>query len=343
VKEIVVSAEHKYSVKFVDGWRDQLPAIFTQYSNHLVLAPASLRELLELETVAGISGKIYYLPDGEEQKSNIMLAELWNLAGELNLNRDSVVIGIGGGATTDLAGFFAATWLRGVDWFAFPTSLAGMVDAAVGGKTGINTSAGKNLVGSFHSPQGVLIDSGFLKTLPERDLCAGMAEVIKCGFISDPVILELASDYQANLDELIFRAVAVKARVVSEDFKESHLREILNYGHTLGHAIEKREKYSLRHGEAVSIGMIFAAQLSVDLAGLDQAVLQQHRNLLSMLNLPITYPSGAFEELLGLMNNDKKRRDNSLRFVGLSNLATPTWLDSVTTPQLKAAYERICS
>ena len=343
MKEIMISAEQKYAVKFVDGWRNELLAIFPKYSNHLILAPASLRELLELETVAGIEGKVYYLPDGEEQKTTNVLGALWNLAGERNLNRDSVVIGIGGGATTDLVGFFAATWLRGVDWFAFPTSLAGMVDAAVGGKTGINTASGKNLVGSFHSPQGVIIDSGFLKTLPERDLCAGMAEVIKCGFISDPVILQLAKDYRVNLDELIFRAVAVKAKVVSEDFKESHLREILNYGHTLGHAVEKREKYSLRHGEAVSIGMIFAAQLSVDLAGLDQGVLEQHRALLSMLNLPITYPSGAFEELLGFMNNDKKRRDNALRFVGLTNLASPTWLESVTTPQLKAAYERICS
>jgi len=343
MKEILITAERNYAVKFANGWREQLSEIFQNYSNHLVVAPVSLRELLELESIPGIGQNIHYLPDGENQKSAAVLAELWELAGELNLNRDSVVVGVGGGATTDLAGFFAASWLRGIDWFAFPTSLAGMVDAAVGGKTGINTSAGKNLVGAFHSPQGVIIDSEFLKTLPERDLCAGLAEVIKCGFISDPAILDLAVNYRANLDELILRAVAVKAKVVSADFKESHLREVLNYGHTLGHAIEKREKYSLRHGEAVAIGMIFAAQLSVDLAGLDESVLERHRVILADLNLPTTYSTGAFEELLSLMSNDKKRRDNALRFIGLSKLATPTWLESVTVPQLKAAYERISS
>lgn len=343
MKEILITAERNYAVKFIVGWRSQLPEIFHNYSNHLVLAPASLRELLDLESIPGIGRNIHYLPDGENQKSATVLAELWQLAGELNLNRDSVVIGIGGGATTDFAGFFAATWLRGVDWFAFPTSLAGMVDAAIGGKTGINTSSGKNLVGAFHSPQGVIIDSEFLKTLPERDLNAGLAEVIKCGFISDPFILELAASYRNNLDELIFRAVAVKAKVVSADFKESYLREILNYGHTLGHAIEKREKYSLRHGEAISIGMIFAAQLSVDLAGLDRSVLERHRVILTDLNLPTTYSTGAFEELLSLMSNDKKRRGNALRFIGLSKLASPTWLESVTVPQLEAAYERISS
>ena len=189
------------------------------------------------------------------------------------------VLGLGGGATTDLAGFVAATWLRGVDIVHVPTTLLGMVDAAVGGKTGINTDAGKNLVGAFHQPAAVLVDLATLETLPPNELVAGMAEIVKAGFIADPRILELIeADPQAAVDpagavlpELIRRAITVKAEVVAADEKESALREILNYGHTLAHAIERREQYRWRHGAAVSVGLVFAAELGRLAGRLDDA------------------------------------------------------------------------
>ncbi|NCZ58199.1 MAG: hypothetical protein EBY75_07885, partial [Actinobacteria bacterium] len=189
------------------------------------------------------------LPDGELQKDASTYIRVLEEVSQTSLNRTGVLIGIGGGATTDLTGFVAATYLRGIEWIAVPTSLAGMVDAAVGGKTGINLRTGKNLAGVFHSPAKVIVNIGFLKTLSDRDLRAGMAEVAKCGFISDLKILDLIrEDWQANIPELVSRSIAVKAQVVSRDFKESFEREILNYGHTLGHAIEKHSNYAMRHG-----------------------------------------------------------------------------------------------
>jgi 3-dehydroquinate synthetase len=195
--------------------------------------------------------------------------------GRIGLGRKDAIVSLGGGAATDVAGFAAATWLRGVDIVHVPTTLLGMVDAAVGGKTGINTDAGKNLVGAFHQPAAVLIDLATLETLPRNEIVAGMAEIVKAGFIADPVILDLIeADPQAartpqgpHTGELIERSIRVKADVVSQDLKESGLREILNYGHTLAHAIEKNERYSWRHGAAVSVGMVFAAELG-RLAGL---------------------------------------------------------------------------
>ena len=176
-----------------------------------------------------------------------------------------------------------------------PTTLLAMVDAAVGGKTGINTDAGKNLVGAFHQPRAVLVDLATLQTLPHNEIAAGMAEVVKAGFIADPVILDLIeADPQAALDpsgevlpELIRRAIAVKAEVVAADEKESELREILNYGHTLGHAIERRERYQWRHGAAVSVGLVFAAELGRLAGRLDDATAERHRSILTSLGLPV--------------------------------------------------------
>jgi 3-dehydroquinate synthase len=216
-----------------------------------------------------------------------------------------------------------------------------MVDAAIGGKTGINSSHGKNLIGAFHSPTSVVIDKNFLNSLSERDFNAGMAEVIKCGFISDRKILELALDAKSNIEELISRSIAVKAQVVSADFKEGRLREILNYGHTLGHAIEKIEDYKLRHGEAVAIGLVFAAELSNIAGGLNPAAVQLHRELLRKFELPTTYRPDALPKLLELMAGDKKSRGSVVRFIGLEDIAKPIWLESVTSDQIAQAYGRI--
>ena len=216
---------------------------------------------------AGVTAHLVQVPDAEDAKTLDVLGFCWNVFGQVGLDRRDVVFGLGGGSVTDVAGFAAATWMRGVRVVQVPTTLLGMVDAAVGGKTGINTDSGKNMVGAFHEPSAVLVDLATLETLPPNELVAGLAEVVKAGFIADPRILELieadperAVDPTSNvLAELVQRAVQVKADVVSKDLRESDLREILNYGHTLGHAIEKRERYRWRHGAAVSVGLVFAA------------------------------------------------------------------------------------
>jgi len=345
--EIVVNAERIYSVYFSEDWRRDFQTRVKKYERNLVLIPESLKSVIGLDDLAGANIHLMYLPDGEAQKDITIASKIWEVAGELGLRRSDAIWGIGGGATTDLAGFVAATWLRGIDWFAIPTSLAGMVDASVGGKTGINSPAGKNLIGAFHSPSEVIIDINFLNSLSDRDFAAGLAEVIKTGFISDTEILKLlhncAGIAQARLiaKELIFRSVTVKARVVSADFKEGKLREILNYGHTLGHAIEKREKYTLRHGEAIAIGLAFIAHLSALLSSLSNEDVQLHIDLLKKFGLPTSYAPEAFEELLALMANDKKARASGIRFIGLAKLGEPTWLERVSQSEMKSAYERI--
>jgi 3-dehydroquinate synthase len=252
---------------------------------------------------------------------------------------------------TDVAGFVAATWLRGVKVIHMPTSLLGMVDASVGGKTGINTAEGKNLVGAFHPPAGVLVDLDTLNTLPRNELISGMAEVVKCGFIADPAILDLVEkDPEAVVDpqsavlrELIERAIAVKAKVVSEDLLESGLREILNYGHTLGHAIELVERYSWRHGAAVSVGMMFAAELARSVGRLSDEDADRHRSILETLGLPVTYRKDRWQGLLDGMRRDKKSRGDLLRFVVLDGVAKPGILDVPDTSLLFAAYQEIAS
>ena len=266
------------------------------------------------------------------------------------LTRSDLVVGIGGGAITDIAGFAAATYLRGIDWIAVPTSVAGCVDAAIGGKTGANLDYGKNLVGSFHSPQTVLIDPSWFVTLSDRDFAAGLAEVIKCGFIRDGEILKLLRDRDlasirndgSLVLDLIQRAVQVKADVVSSDFKESFDREILNYGHTFGHAVEKHSQYSLRHGECVAIGMAFMAHLQSDLGLITDEVRDLHLSLLSDLNLPVTYSAGEWPELRALMSMDKKSRGNTLRFVTISQIGKTDRIADVAQANLVRAYEKVC-
>lgn len=289
------------------------------------------------------------VPDGESAKTADVAAFCWSVLGRSGFTRSDVVVGIGGGATTDLAGFVAATWLRGVRVIQVPTTLLGMVDAAVGGKTGINTDEGKNLVGAFHPPAGVLCDLATLETLPRNDLVAGMAEVVKTGFIADPRILELIeADPQAAVDpagavlpELIRRAITVKAEVVAADEKESALREILNYGHTLAHAIERREQYRWRHGAAVSVGLVFAAELGRLAGRLDDATADRHRAVLTALGLPVSYDADALPQLLEYMAGDKKTRSGVLRFVVLDGLAKPGRLEGPDPALLAAAYAEV--
>ncbi|MFI6052429.1 3-dehydroquinate synthase [Streptomyces violascens] len=289
------------------------------------------------------------VPNAEEAKTAEVAAYCWKALGQSGFTRTDVVVGVGGGATTDLAGFVAATWLRGVRWISVPTTVLGMVDAAVGGKTGINTAEGKNLVGSFHPPVGVLCDLAALDSLPVNDYVSGMAEVIKTGFIADPAILDLIESDPAgartpegpHTAELIERSIRVKAEVVSNDLKESGLREILNYGHTLAHAIEKNERYKWRHGAAVSVGMVFAAELGRLAGRLDDATADRHSAILQSVGLPLTYRGDQWPKLLENMKLDKKSRGDLLRFIVLDGLAKPTVLEGPDPAVLLAAYGEV--
>jgi 3-dehydroquinate synthase len=295
------------------------------------------------------------LPDAEAAKSVAVAERCWTILGTAGFTRSDAVVGIGGGSTTDLAGFVAATWLRGVGLVTVPTSLLGMVDAAVGGKTGINTPQGKNLVGSFYEPLGVVADLDRLVTLPPVDLAAGLAEVVKCGFIADPEILTLVeADPHAATDpaspvlrELVERAIRVKADVVSADLREATSsgtevgRELLNYGHTIGHAIERREGFRWRHGEAVSVGLVFVAELARQAGTLDEATAARHGTILAGLGLPTSYDPAAFDDLLQTMALDKKTRGSTLRFVVLNGLASAEILAGPSEGLLRSAYAAV--
>jgi 3-dehydroquinate synthase len=316
-------------------------------SSNEVASHVNLNGLLK---AASVSSEVILLPDGEAQKSFDNFESVLKRLGEVNFPRDGLIIGVGGGATTDLAGFVAACWMRGVGWIAIPTTMAGMVDAAIGGKTGINMAAGKNLVGAFHAPVATLIDQRFLKSLSSRDLAAGLAEAIKCGFIADTEILDLAegmtdSDLanpsdSASLSEIIKKSVAVKEGVVSRDFREGGERAFLNYGHTLGHAIEVAEDFQMRHGEAVAIGMVFAAELSGEVNGLDSNIVDRHRNLLRRLNLPTSYNAGSFDRLLQIMERDKKVKDGKLRFVTLRAPGEPVLSSEISVDTARRVFNQ---
>lgn len=333
----------------------ELPGLIgTRAARVAVVSPPALaataRVIRDRLAEAGLVATLLPVPDAEEQKSVDVLAELWSVLGRAGFTRTDVVVGVGGGATTDLAGFLAASWLRGVPWVAVPTSLLGMVDAAVGGKTGINTPEGKNLVGAFHPPVGVLCDIDLLDTLPHDDYVTGLAEVVKAGFIADPAILDLIEAGVAadpalvttpgwpHTRAVIERAVRVKAEVVSADLREAGRREFLNYGHTLGHAIERVEDYRWRHGSAVAVGMVFAAALGVRAGRLDEATARRHSTVLAALGLPLTYEPDAFPRLRDAMRLDKKTRADRQRFVVLDGLARPAILEAPEPELLAAAY-----
>jgi 3-dehydroquinate synthase len=277
------------------------------------------------------------LPAGEASKNLGEIERTTEWLASREYDRKCAVVGVGGGATTDHAGFAAAIYLRGVPFALLPTTLLAMVDASVGGKTGVDLGAGKNLVGAFHQPRAVIADVGFLDTLPARERTAGLAEVVKCGFIADPEILALlerepgtpgAPSPELTL-ELIARAVSVKAEVVASDETEGGRRAILNFGHTVGHAIEAASGYGLLHGEAVALGMVAALELGAKLGVGSRALVDRGRALLARLGLPVDFEPRMNAEVRGRLLVDKKRRGGVIRFV-LCPAAGETRLQDVT-------------
>ncbi|KAA2265327.1 3-dehydroquinate synthase [Solihabitans fulvus] len=350
---IRVAAERPYDVLVGRGLLGELVDTLRGTPTVAILHQPTLTETAEVvrEELAavGVDAHRVEIPDAEDGKDLSVAGFCWEVLGKIGLDRTGAVVALGGGAVTDLAGFVAGTWMRGVRVVHVPTTLLGMVDAAVGGKAGINTDAGKNLVGVFHEPTAVLVDLATLETLPRNELVAGMAEVIKAGFIADPVILDLVErDPAAAIDpagevlgELVRRAIQVKADVVSADLRESDLREVLNYGHTLAHAIERRERYRWRHGAAVSVGLVFAAELARLAGRLDDATADRHRAVLTSIGLPTSYDPDALPQLLEGMKVDKKTRSGVLRFVVLDGLGRPGRLEGPDPSLLAAAYSAV--
>jgi 3-dehydroquinate synthase len=354
VARIPVGGEQPYEVLVGTGVLSALPELVGKraetvaviHDERLTALAASARRVLE---DAGYRVAATGVPAGEAAKDVAVLARLWSWLADAKVTRSDCVVGIGGGATTDLAGFAAATWLRGVPVVHLPTTLLGMVDAAVGGKTAIDIAEGKNLVGAFHPPAGVLADLATLETLGRADYVAGLAEVIKAGFIADGEILRLvtadpegaAQPGGPHTFELVERAIAVKARVVSADLRESGQREMLNYGHTLGHAIEKLERYAFRHGDAVAIGMVFAAEVARLSGQLAERDVARHRELLTAVGLPVTYRGDAWPALRATMSLDKKARGARLRMVLLDGVGNPVIADSPPEDLLTQAYQAV--
>lgn len=351
MNSISVLADRNYEVLIDIEWQKALEPYLVNRGQVAVIVSEAMRDrivgLPEIEAQI----HIFTVPDSEAGKSFATYQQVLDWLGAAGFTRNDLVVAVGGGAVTDLSGFVASSWLRGIDWVAVPTTLAAMVDAAVGGKTGINSEYGKNLIGSFYSPVSVLVDLSWLETLSDRDFAAGLAEVLKSGFIVDGQIVELLNgktiaEVRANRAltlELISRTVTVKAKVVSGDFKENFDREILNYGHTLGHAIELHSKYKLRHGECVSIGLVFAANLANQMGILPAEVAESHKVILSNLGLPVSYERHYWPELRANMAIDKKTRSDTLRFVAISEIGKTLRIEAPSESDLLAAYERLSS
>ena len=359
-RRVSVAGERPYDVLIGHGILAELPRIVRETPGaggggvtiiHAKALADRARAAEAALTNEGLRVLSIEVPNGEAAKKARVLEYLWDRLGSFRLGRDGLVVGLGGGATTDLAGLAAATWLRGVPVVQVPTTLLAMVDAAVGGKTGIDTPAGKNLVGAFHPPAAVIADLEMLSTLPAAELRAGLGEVIKCGLIADSAILDRVLADPADcltwdspvLADLVARSVAVKAAVVGEDLTESGLREVLNYGHTYAHAIEKVTGYSWRHGEAVAVGCVFAAEIAHRNGNLSRDALALHRQSLEAVGLPTRFPEGEgrWEELKEAMMSDKKVRSGRLRLVLLDDIARPVRVQAPAESVLLSAHEAV--
>jgi shikimate kinase/3-dehydroquinate synthase len=268
---------------------------------------------------AGYEAHLSIFPAGERSKTVETVATLWQAMLGAGLERSSCVVALGGGVTGDLAGFAAATFMRGIDWVGVPTTLLAMVDASVGGKTGVDLPDGKNLAGCFHHPRLVLVDPDVLETLPDRDLRAGMAEVVKHGIIGDPALFSAVEQgwerCRRDLVGIIGRALAVKIRIVEQDPLERGLRAALNLGHTIGHAVEVASGYALLHGEAVAIGLVAETALAEKSSVAEPGLTRRIGLTLHTLGLPVTIPRDVpLEAVVRAMGADKKKSAGTVRF-----------------------------
>ena len=320
------------------------PTIVISDSN---VAPLYAEKVLAQLQELGCKAELATVPAGEPSKCSERLVELWGRAIDAGLDRNSFVVALGGGVVGDLAGFVAGSFLRGVRFVQVPTSLLSMVDSAVGGKTGINLPQGKNLIGAFHQPSLVLADLDVLQTLPVREFAAGMAEVIKYGVIYDAdlfAFLESNVDAIKSLDRaamthLVQRSCEIKAEVVEQDEREGGLRAILNYGHTLGHAIEKVTEYKrFLHGEAIAIGMVYASILSEEICGLPQAASDRQAELFRAFDLPVSCADLDWDGLREAMSVDKKAANSIPKYVLAESVGKVNLPVAVPEAALKNAW-----
>ena len=300
---------------------------------------------------ANIEVETTEVPDGEEAKSLECLGKLFDAFVDFRMTRQSGVVALGGGVVGDLAGFAAATFMRGIPFVQIPTSLIAQVDSSVGGKTAVNHPSGKNLIGAFHQPKFVLIDVGVLETLPEREFKSGLAEVIKHGLIMDSELFEyMEGDLMKILDldmnsiqQLVSRSCKDKATIVEQDEKERNVRAVLNYGHTVGHSIEAVTGYKVfRHGEAVAIGMTVAARLAVNMGILDKDCAERQDRLLAAYGLPTTFPDLDMGEIMETVYLDKKIKGSGKpRFVLLKDIGKAIIVEDVTDDQIREAINEV--
>lgn len=290
-----------YPVIVGNGAIERLPSLMPSASQRAAIVTQGN---IGLNVQTGIEQKTFEIDDGEEAKSLTTIERLCSAFAQWGLTRADVVVGVGGGVVTDVAGFAAATYHRGVAVVHVATTLLAQIDAAVGGKTGVNLPEGKNLVGAFWQPSGVICDLDALDTLPERELRSGFGELAKYHFLTGDPLSEM------ELEDRIVRAVQIKAGIVNQDEKEQGIRALLNYGHTLGHAIESAGSYEVKHGEAVAIGLIYAAELAHTLDRISYERVQEHRQVVESYDLPSAVPTAVTDEdLMFAMTRDKKAVD----------------------------------
>jgi len=299
--------DRSYPVLVGPGARHELAAVLPARARRIAVVTQAG---IGWEVDPGREHRVFTIGDGEEAKRLATIEDLCRGFAGWGLTRTDCVVGLGGGIVTDVAGFAAAVYHRGIPVVHVPTTLLGMVDAAIGGKTGVNLPEGKNLVGAFWQPDAVLCDTEVLATLPEREWACGRGELAKYHFLTGDDLLAM------DLEERVARAVAIKAEVVASDEREGGRRALLNYGHTLAHALEVEEAHDLRHGEAVAIGLVYAAELARVLGRIDDARVQRHREVVGAYDLSWRLPAGAdHDELVALMGRDKKVLDGGLTFV----------------------------
>ncbi|MFQ5671845.1 MAG: 3-dehydroquinate synthase [Nitrospinales bacterium] len=324
-----------------------------QTSRAVVVTHPSIDRLHGEKTVgglhrAGLKTDCIQVPEGEEHKSLGEAEKLFGRLLELNCDRRSVLVALGGGVIGDLTGFVAATFMRGIPFIQAPTTLLAQVDSSVGGKTAVNHSLGKNMIGVFYQPRAVVIDLDTLNTLPQEEFRAGLAEVIKYGVIADAQLFDYLDDHAENilqrdpacLEHIVETSCAIKGRVVQRDEKENRLRMILNFGHTLGHAIEAVTNYAVyKHGEAIAIGMVYAARLSREMGLCPDTVCRRLASLVEKFGLPSRVPDLPARQLIESMHLDKKSHDERIRFVLAKEIGAVEIVDQVPDAVLKKVLE----